>query len=136
MFRSIFPRLMTAILAAILICTLGLSMGFYVTTRNNYIDTRMNELKVQAYDIAYLASRVRSNNMLSGFGYSTATENYISWKANTIYDEFKAYSVVVDRTGQVSLFAAPDLMQEQDIPFDRQRIIDTLAVVLKGKEVV
>ena len=136
MFRSIFPRLMTAILAAILICTLGLSMGFYVTTRNNYIDTRMNELMMQAYDIAYLASRVRSNNMLSGFGYSTATENYISWKANTIYDEFKAYSVVVDRTGQVSLFAAPDLMQEQDIPFDRQRIIDTLAVVLKGKEVV
>ena len=51
MFRSIFPRLMTAILAAILICTLGLSMGFYVTTRNNYIDTRMNELKERKVEV-------------------------------------------------------------------------------------
>ncbi len=136
MFRSIFPRLMAAILVAILICTLGLSMGFYVTMRNNYIDTRMNELKVQAYDIAYLASRVRSSSMLGGFGYSTTTENYITWKANTIYDEFKAYSIVVDRNGQVSLFAQPDLMKEQDIPFDSQHIVHTLTVVLQGQEVV
>ena len=50
--RSMFSRLMAVILAAILLIVAGLTGQFYLTLRTNYIDARMKELKVQAYDIA------------------------------------------------------------------------------------
>ena len=135
MLRSMFSRLMAVIMAAILVVVIGISALFYVTSRSNYIDSRMDELKVQAYEIAYLASQVRSS-ALSAFGYSSITENYINWKADTIYAEFNAYSVVVNRTGQITVYMSPALMQESGIEFDKQRIVDTLAEVLKGQEIV
>ena len=135
MLRSMFSRLMAVIMAAILVIVIGISALFYVTSRSNYIDSRMDELKVQAYEIAYLASQVRSS-ALSAFGYSSITENYINWKADTIYAEFNAYSVVVNRTGQITVYMSPALMQESGIEFDKQRIVDTLAEVLKGQEIV
>ena len=135
MLRSMFSRLMAVIMAAILVVVIGISALFYVTSRSNYIDSRMDELKVQAYEIAYLASQVRTN-ALSAFGYSSITESYINWKADTIYAEFNAYSVVVNRTGQITVYMTPALMQESGIEFDKQRIVDTLAEVLKGQEIV
>ena len=68
MLRSMFSRLMAVIMAAILVVVIGITALFYVTSRSNYIDSRMNELKVQAYEIAYLASQVRTS-ALSAFGY-------------------------------------------------------------------
>ena len=133
MFRSMFARLMAVILAAILVCVIGLLSLFYVTARSNYIDARMNELKVQAYDIAYLASR---SSFFSGFGFGDTTENYIKWKANTIYDEFGAYSVVVDRTGQMTFYVAPQQVQGEKSPFNQKDIVNTLSRVLQGEEVV
>jgi len=136
MFRSMFARLMAVILAAILICVIGLSSLFYVTLRSNYIDARMNELKVQAYDIAYLASQVRSGSLMAGFGFSDSTDKYIKWKADTIYREFTAYSVVVDRTGQITAYVTPELIHEGEVQFDRRYIAETLSQVLQGREVV
>lgn len=130
-----FSRLMAVLMAAILVCVLSVFALFYVTARSNYIDMRMNDLKVQAYEIAYLASQVRVS-ALTPFGYSTVTEDYINWKADTLYDEFKAYSVVVNRAGQITLYMTPELMQEDSVEFDKQHIVDTLAEVLKGQEVV
>ena len=130
-----FSRLMAVIMAAVLICVLGLFSLFYVTTRSNHIDARLNELKAQAYDIAYLASRVRANS-LSAFGFGSATESYINWKADTIYQEFNAYSVVVDRTGQITVYVTPELMHDSDFVFDQQHIVDTLNTVLQGQEVI
>ena len=130
-----FSRLMAVIMAAILICVIGLTMLFYVTARSNAIDERMDALKLQAYDIAYLAGQVRSTT-LSSFGFGSSTENYINWKVDTIYQQFNAYSVVVDRTGQVTVYMSPDLMNDTSLVFDRQYIADTLKEVLQGQEVV
>ena len=135
MFRTMFSRLMAVILAAILVCVATLLMQFYFTMRSNYIDARMNELRVPAYDIAYLASRVRTSS-LSAFGYSNVTEKYINWKTDTLYDQFKAYSVVVDRTGQITVYMSPELLRESGLVFDRQYVADTLAEVIQGKEIV
>lgn len=135
MLRSMFSRLMAVIMAAILVVVIGISALFYVTSRSNYIDSRMDELKVQAYEIAYLASQVRTS-ALSAFGYGSVTESYINWKADTIYAEFNAYSVVVNRTGQITVYMTPALMQESGIEFDKQHIVDTLAEVLRGQEIV
>ena len=135
MFRSMFSRLMAVIMAAILICVIGVSALFYVTTRSNYIDSRLNDLKMQANDIAYLASRVRTNT-LGGIGFGSVTESYINWKADNIYKEFNAYSVVVDRTGQITVYMTADLMNESGLEFDRQHVMDTLAEVLKGEQII
>lgn len=130
-----FSRLMAVIMAAILVCVIGLFSLFYVTARSNYIDMRMDALKVQAYEIAYLASQVRTG-ALSAFGYSSETEDYINWKADTIYDEFDAYSVVVNRAGQITVYLTPALVREKGVAFDKQHIVDTLSEVLKGQEIV
>ena len=135
MFRSMFSRLMALILAAILVCVVTVTALFYMTTRANYIDARLNELKVQAKDIAYLASRVRTNSM-TAFGQSASTESYINWKADDIYKEFNAYTVVVDRTGQITVYMTADLMNESGLVFDRQHVMDTLSEVLKGDEII
>lgn len=135
MFRSMFSRLMAVTLAAILVCVAGVSALFYVTTRSNYIDARLNDLKVQANDIAYLASHVRTGSV-GGFGFGITTENYINWKADNIYKEFNAYSVVVDRTGQITVYMTADLMNESGLEFDRQHVMDTLAEVLKGEQII
>ena len=135
MFRSMFARLMAVTMAAVLVCVIGLTALFYVTTRSNYIDARLNDLKMQADDIAYLASRVRTNS-LGGFGFGSSTESYINWKADNIYKEFNAYSVVVDRTGQITVYMTADLMNESGLEFDRQHVMDTLAEVLKGQQII
>ncbi len=135
MFRSMFARLMAVTMAAVLVCVIGLTALFYVTTRSNFINARLDELKVQANDIAYLASRVRSNSF-NPFGYSGVTESYINWKADNIYKEFNAYSVVVDRTGQITVYMTAELLSESGLTFDRQHVLDTLSEVLTGQEIV
>ena len=72
-FHGMFARLMTVMLAAILACVLVLYSLFYFTIRADHIDARMNELKRQAYDIAYLASRVHNNSIAESFGYNSTT---------------------------------------------------------------
>ena len=135
-FHGMFARLMTVMLAAILACVLVLYSLFYFTIRADHIDARMNELKRQAYDIAYLASRVRNNSIAESFGHSSTTETYIKWKANSIYSDFNAYSVVVDRTGKTTLYATPELMNEEDMIFDQQKIVSILSRVLRGEEII
>ncbi len=136
MLRSMFARVMSVIMAAIVVCVLALFSLFYVTVRTNYIDMRMNELKVQAYDIAYLASRARTNSLLPLIEGESVTDKYIKRKANTIYEEFKAYSVVVNRTGQVTAYVTSEMLHSDDIEFDWQRISAMLLRVLTGEEII
>ncbi len=136
MLRSMFARVMAVIMAAIVVCVLALFSLFYVTVRANYIDMRMHELKVQAYDIAYLASRARSNSLLPMIEGESLTDKYIKRKAETIYEEFKAYSVVVNRSGQVTAYVTPEILHNEDVEFDWQRISAMLLRVLGGEEII
>lgn len=136
MFRSMFARLMAIVLAIVLVSMLGLFGLFYISMRTGYIDTRMNNLKSEAYEIAYLASRVRNNDILFPFSSDNTTNTYIEWKVNSVYQEYQAYSVVVDRTGELKLYAAPELIANSSVHFDQRQIIQTLSTVLQGKEVV
>lgn len=131
-----FARLMAVVLAIVLVCMLGLFGLFYVSMRESYIDNRMNSLKSQAYEIAYLASRVRNNDMLFPFSSSNTTNSYIEWKVNSIYKEFQAYSVVVDRSGELKTNVTAEMLETNNLPFDQQQIIRTLSTVLQGREVI
>ena len=132
-----FARLMAVVLSIVLVCVLGLFSLFYVSMRSTYIDNRMNSLKTQAYEIAYLASRVRNNDMLFPFAPNNSTTNsYIEWKVNSVYQEYQAYSVVVDRTGGIKVYATPELMAGGSVHFDERQIVRTLSGVLQGEEVI
>ena len=76
MLRSMFAKLMAVVLAIVLVCMLALFSLFYLSMRDSYIDNRMDSLKSQAYEIAYLASRVRNNDML--FPFSSSKNPYSS----------------------------------------------------------
>ena len=137
MLRSMFARLMAVVLAIVLACMLGLFGLFYVSMRDSYIDNRMNSLKTQAYEIAYLASRVRNNDIFFlGPNASSTTNTYIKWKTDQVYNEFQAYCVVVDRTGKARIYADEELMTSNNIHFDEQQIIRTLSTVLQGRDVI
>ena len=137
MLRSMFARLMAVVLAIVLVCMLGLFGLFYVSMRDSYIGNRMNSLKTQAYEIAYLASRVRNNDIFFlGPNASSTTNTYIKWKTDQVYNEFQAYCVVVDRTGKARIYADEELMTSNNIHFDEQQIIRTLSTVLQGREVI
>ena len=136
MLRSMFARLMAVVLAIVLVCMLSLFGLFYVSMRDSYIDNRMSSLKTQAYEIAYLASRVRNNDAFFLSPSSGTTSSYIKWKTDQVYNEFQAYCVVVDRTGTARIYADEELMKNNNIHFDEQQIIRTLSSVLQGQEVI
>lgn len=136
LFHGMFARLMAVMLIAIVVCVCVLYSLFYFTIRRDHIDARMEELKLQAYDIAYMASRAHNNSVAESFGFTSTSEAYIQWKANKIYSEFNAYCVVVDRTGKTTLYATPELMSEEDMIFDQQKIVSTLSRVLRGEEII
>ena len=131
-----FAKLMAVVLSIVLVCMLGLFGLFYLSMRTSYIDNRMDSLKSEAYEIAYLASRVRNNDVLFPFASGSTTNSYIEWKVNSVYHEFQAYSVVVDRTGNIKVYASPELMADSSIRFNERQIIKTLSTVLQGEEVV
>ncbi len=131
-----YARLMTMVLAVILVCVLSLVSIFWFASRNNYISTRMEELKVQAYDLAYMASRVRNNTVAENFMHVSTTADYIKWKVNRIYNDFSAYAVVVDRTGQTTVYITPDMLETEMVDFDRELVVSTLRQVLTGQEIV
>lgn len=97
--RSMFARLLTVFLAVILVCVSILASLVYVNLRDNSVQGRIDALKTQARDVAYLASRVQSDNFLPNFSRSD-TEDYLYWKNKRIYDEYNAYTVIVERSGR------------------------------------
>ena len=89
--HSMFSRLMTVFLAVILICSAVLMGFFYLSMRQSIASTRINDLKEQANEMAYLASLLESDRVLLDIGQTTTTERYIKWKAGNIYEQFSAY---------------------------------------------
>ena len=76
---SMFSRLLIVFLAVILVCVGVLSALSYINLRDSAIDSRMNALKTQARDMAYLASRKSYDSFSSMFGTGSVTEDYMRW---------------------------------------------------------
>lgn len=135
MFRSMFARLFSVFLGLLLtLITVWASLS-YVTIRNDRINARMEELKSQAREIAYLASQTSPLDRYLGL--EPTAEQYMQWKAQKLYKEFGAVIVVVDRQGNIqhnlntSLSGNLDLAQTLKI----SEIYDALYQALSGKDV-
>jgi CHASE3 domain sensor protein len=70
MLRSTFSRLMAVFIVVILLCVGMLYAVFYITARDAQIDSKVDALKRQAYDIGYLAGSTQAQRMAFTLGNS------------------------------------------------------------------
>ncbi len=90
MFRSLYARLMTLFMAVLLIAMAFLSVLLYQRIRADKIDTRLDALTTQAYDVAYLTAQ-------RGVFRSPVTDAYLMWKIGEIMSEYDAGVFIIDR---------------------------------------
>ena len=137
--QSMFAQLLSVVLIVMLVCV-GVLFGFsYVNLRNDYISNRMNALKTQARDMAYLASRLQRDSVYRAFGKTSVTEQYMYWKARRVYEEYNAYIVIIDRSGdqQPRAYYNESTLQDESLrslPSEAE-IADYLSRVMRGEEI-
>ena len=136
MFRSMFARLFSVFLGLLLTLITVWALLSYVTIRNDRINARMEELKSQAREIAYLASQAEFETW-SNFGLTASAKQYMQWKARKVYDEFGALIVVMDRYGKIRHILFNDLEDNADITktLSGEEFISALYQAMSGKEI-
>lgn len=133
-----FSRLMVMFIAAIAVCVALLTSIFYFSMRDVQTKNRMGALKVQAYDIAYLAGNVEAGSIEAAFGFRTSARHMLSRKLRSVYEDYSAYCIVVDRNGRIISFVTSILEEDEDLrsSFDPKLITNHLMTVLSGQEVI
>ena len=139
MSRSIFGKLMGLFTTVILVCVLLMLGVFGLSARDSQITSHVQALKAQAYDIAYLAAAPQPQGLaalLASGSYST--RSMMERKLRGVYQDYGAYALVVDRTGQMTSYFSSVLNENTELAasFDPKTIVDTLIQVLGGQEVV
>ena len=96
-----FARLFSMFMAVLILALTAVGLLVYATMRNLQIDNRLEELKKEAQEIAYLAAQntVTAANLLLGI--ENPTQAYLNWKAASVYEDFGAYILVLDGRGQL-----------------------------------
>lgn len=137
MFQNLFDRLLALFMVVILLVALIGSAFSMVSIRSSMVDSRMESLLGQAREIAFLASRMDNGDPLSEyFNIETSTMTYLQWKAQTVYEDFDAYILIVDRNGRV-MDNMQYVMEGSGAlaTLDADAVSAALMQVLKGQEV-
>ena len=138
MFQSLFTRLL-AIFMAVIIGVVFIGAAFaLVTIRTNSVNSRMENLLVAAREIAFLASRMEDQaDAVNHIGGETPTMSYLQHKADSVFKEYGAYILILDRNGRVmdNMMTAmknnPDTLQS----LVSSDVTEALREVLTGQEV-
>lgn len=135
---SMFSRLLIVFLAVILACVGVISAISLINLRDSAISSRMNALKTQARDMAYLASRRSMDTLGWSLGKNTTTEEYMRWKTNRIYQEYNAYIIVVDRSGKTYLYYNESTLKDESLDgiASQEELAAYMEQALRGEEVV
>ena len=135
--RSMFSRLISVFLAAILVFAAVLSAIYYTTSYNQNRSRTLNTLKRQGQDLAYLASESQYNPLTMTFGYSATTKKYIEWKLQNLYSQYSSYCLIINSAGRVLVYIDEGLLNDQDVlaTLDSESLSDTLSRVVAGEEV-
>lgn len=138
MFQNMFDRLLALFMVVILLVALIGGAFSMVSVRSSMADSRMETLMSQAREIAFLASRMDNGDPITNFlDIETSTMSYLQWKAQTVYEDYNAYILILDRNGRVmdnmqSLISSGASALET---LDAEAISQTLRQVLNGQEV-
>ena len=132
-----FTRIFALFMAVLLVVTGVVTSLCWMTLRDQQINARLDELKQEAREIAYLAAQDNASYMQSFMGFENDWRQYLSYKATSVYNEFGAYILVVDRRGNVmdNMRAA----YKEDPGFvnslNHADISDSLVKVMAGEEI-
>ncbi len=133
-----FTRIMAVVLAVILLLTAVLSGIGWMALQNRQTASVMENLRKEAREIAYLASRNRVTGIdFFGMQQDNTPQRYIQWKAQSVFEEYGAYILVVDRRGRmmdnmkVTYAENPDFAET----LNTRDITKALARVLAGEEI-
>lgn len=132
-----FTRIMSMVMAAIVMVTIGISGMSYFTLRNQRISARLDALMQEAREISYLAAQNSASSAGILFGQNDSTIRYIRWKADQVFQDYGAYILVVDRRGRVMDNMRTAYAEDPDFvaSLDGQELNMALTMVLTGQEV-
>lgn len=135
---SLFSRLLTVFLAVILVCVGVLFTLSYFNLRDNHIANRMDALKTQARDMAYLASRLPNDSLDRVFGKTSVTEQYMYWKASRVYKEYNAYIIIVDRSGAQRTYYNESTLADESLSAlpSQEEIAEYMTQAMQGREII
>lgn len=137
MFQNMFDRLLALFMVVILLVALIGGAFSMFSIRASMVDSRMEGLLMQAREIAFLASRVEDTALNDYLNLQSESMNYLQWKAATVYQDYNAYILIVDRNGRVrdnmqsALQSSPGLLNN----LNADDVADALKRVLNGEEV-
>ena len=132
-----FARIMAVVTAIILLLTVAFAVLGTVTLRNQQINARLEEITGDAREIAYLASRNEASSMALLLGVDDEVQKIIDYKADTVWEKYGAYILVVDRMGRVMDNLSVAAREDPDFvaSLNGEEISDVLSRVLGGEEV-
>lgn len=134
--RSMFSRIMGMVLVVIVLLAAMLSGLCWMTLRNQQINARLDALKKEARDIAYLAAQ-SDLGVSYLLGREAAVTRMLNRKAEEVYRDYGAYIAVVNRSGQVmdNLAATYDADPGFVDSLNFKEIRDALIKVVSGEEI-
>ncbi len=134
-----FARLFSMFMAVLILALAAVGLMVYATMRNMQIDDRLEELKKEAREIAYLAAQNTTTSSAASLllGLESSTMTYLNWKAATVYDDFGAYLLVVDGRGQLMSNLKAAYVQDPAFvtSLNQKELSQALTRVLSGEEI-
>ncbi|MBE5796789.1 MAG: HAMP domain-containing histidine kinase [Clostridiales bacterium] len=141
-----FARIMAVVLTVVLLVTGVLSAIGWMALKNQQTADVMETLRQEAREIAYLAAQQNrsSAGMPWSFGYfgstsrqSDTAQAYLQWKARSVYEDYGAYILVVDRNGRIMDNKSTALAENPAFAamINVEDINRALSQVLRGEEI-
>lgn len=138
MFQNMFDRLLALFMVVILlVALLGGAISMF-SIRSSMVDSRMEGLLMQAREIAFLASQVEDTALSDYLNLQSESMAYLQWKAASVYRDYNAYILIVDRNGRVrdnmlsALQSSPGILGN----LNADDVAEALKSVLGGNEVL
>lgn len=133
-----FSRLLIGFLAIIFLCVGVLFSLSYFHLRSARIESRMQALKTQAREMAYLATQLSPSTLPRPLSQPTATEKLMKWKADRVYQQYNAYIIVYDHNGNQRTYYNEKTLQDASMQYlpSQEQYADYLSQVIQGQEIV
>lgn len=138
MFQNMFDRLLALFMVVILLVALLGGAFSMFSIRSSMVDSRMEGLLMQAREIAFLASQVEDTALSDYLNLQSESMAYLQWKAASVYRDYNAYILIVDRNGRVrdnmlsALQSSPEILGN----LNADDVAEALKSVLGGNEVL
>lgn len=136
MFHNMFDRLLALFMTVILMVALIGGAFSVFSIHSSMVETRMDDLLLQAREIAFLASRTGGSPLNGFLNLPSTAQDYLQWKVRSVYEDYGAYILIVDRNGRVmdNMQSAQQGSAEALQTLTPEMLTDAMAQVLRGEE--